>query len=197
MTLSAREHSGNWIRLEPDTETLLVRQTMNDGPTELPVPLRGRPGLTWPAWSSPGDATEQPVPLTLERIDAAVPPPLDPGRVVTGLERAIRQVVGSATVFADLSDRMAQTPNVIHDTDQKIWGETFGDPDIRPMDGYWKLGSEEALLVEFTPPECRYWSFLLCYWAESLEYRHRPVWTNQQRARRRSDGSVKIVVARG
>lgn len=197
IVLSAREHPGNWMKLEPDTTTLLVRQTMNNGPTELPVPLRGRPGLTWPTWSSPDDGTEQPIPLTLERIDrSAPPPPLDSGRVVKGLERALLQVTGSATAFADLSDQMARTPNVLHDTDAKLWGETFGDPDIRPMGGYWKLGPEEALVIEFTPPECRYWSFLLCnYWAESLEYRYRPVWTNKDRARYRRDGSVKIVVA--
>jgi len=196
LILSAREHPGQWIRLEHDTTTLIIRQTMNNGPTEFPVPLRGRPGVTWPAWSSSDRETEALIPFTLERVDFTPPPPLEPARVVKGLERAMRNLMGTATVFSDISDQLAQAPNRLHPTDEKAWAETFGDPEIRPIGGYWKLGPEEALVVEFTPPECRYWSFLLCnYWAESLEYRYRPVWTNKHRARYRPDGSVKIAIA--
>lgn len=196
LMLSTREHSGNWIRLEPDTTTLVIRQTMNNGPTEFPVPLRGRPGVTWPTWSSPDAATETPIPFTLERLNFAPPPPLTSLRLVKGLQRAVRNLVGTATAFAQLSDRMLQTPNTILPTDEKMWAESFGDPEIRPLGAYWKLAPDEAWVIEFTPPECRYWSFLLCnYWAESLEYRFRPVWTNKHRARYRPDGSVTLVVS--
>ena len=173
LILSARAHPGNWIRLEPDTTTLLIRQTMNDRATEVPAALR------------------------LERLDRSGPPaPLEPSRVVKGLARAARQVIGSATVFADLSDRWAQQPNILHPSDARMAEESFGDPDLYYMGGYWKLAPDEALVIEFSPPKCHYWSFLLCnYWTESLEYRYRPVWTNKQRARYRADGSVKIVVA--
>ena len=52
-------------------------------------------------------------------------------------------------------------------------------------------------MIDFTPPVCRYWGFVLCnYWTESLEYRYRPVATNKHRARTRADGSVRIAIAR-
>ena len=173
LMLSPREHPGNWIRLDPDTTTLIVRQTMNDPETEVPAAL------------------------TLERIGAgAPPPPLSSARVVKGLERTARQVLGSAQMFADLADQWARRPNVLHPTDQRMADQSFGDPDLTYMGGYWRLADGEALLFEFTPPKCHYWGFLLCnYWTESLEYRYRNVSTNKHRARRRADGSVQIVVA--
>jgi hypothetical protein len=173
VVLSAREHPGNWIKLDPDTTTLLIRQTMNDVEHEVTADL------------------------VLERLGAAgPPPPLGASRVVKGLERAAGQVVESATMFADLADRWAKSPNVLHPMDTKLARETFGDPDLYYAGGYWKLAADEALVIAFTPPACRYWGFLLCnYWAESLEYRYRPVCTNKHRATYRPDGSVEIVVA--
>jgi hypothetical protein len=166
-------HRGRWVELPPDTTTLLVRQTMNDVAKERPV---------WPA---------------LERLDAAgPPPPLSPLQVVQGLERAARQVLGSAEMFCLLSDRWKQQPNVLHPMDARMARESFGDPDFYYSGGYWRLGADEALVIELTPPACRYWGFLLCnYWTESLDYRYRPVGTNGHRAVRRPDGSVKIAVA--
>ncbi len=173
LVLSPREHPGNWIRLTPDTTTLLVRQTMNDVEREVTSDL------------------------VLERIgEPGPPPPLRSSRVVKGLERAARQVSASASLFADLADRWAERPNLLHPSDVKMAEQSFGDPDLYYMGGYWKLAPDEALVIEFTPPECRYWGFLLCnYWTESLEYRYRPVSTNKHRATLREDGSVKIVVA--
>jgi hypothetical protein len=171
--LSAREHPGNWIELAPDTTTMLVRQTMNDRATEVP----GK--------------------LTLARLDpAGPPPPLDPARMAKGLQRAAMQILGSVQMFADLSDRWAAAPNVIHPRDDKMAEESFGDPDLYYAGGYWRIAPDEAMVVDLVPPRCRYWSFLLCnYWTESLDYRYRPIWTNGHRATHRPDGSVRIVVA--
>jgi hypothetical protein len=106
------------------------------------------------------------------------------------------QIIGSAETFADLSDRWAAQPNVLHPRDDRMAAESFGDPDLYYAGGYWRLGPDEALVIDVTPPPCRYWSFLLCnYWTESLEYRYRPIWTNKHRATYRSDGSVRMVVA--
>ncbi len=171
--LSAREHPGNWIRLEPDTTTLMVRQTMNDRSRETPGALR-----------------------LLRLGGPSTPPPATPERIVKGLQRAARQIRASITMFADLADRWAAHPNVLHPSDTRMAEQSFGDPDLYYMGGYWRVAPDEALVIEFVPPACRYWSFLLCnYWTESLEYRYRPVWTNKHLARYRSDGSVRVVVA--
>lgn len=173
LRLSPEPQPGNWVELPDDATTLLVRQTMNDVEGERPV---------WP---------------TLERTDRdEPPPPLSPLQVVKGLGRAARQIQGSAKMFCLLADRWAATPNVLHPMDAKLAKESFGDPDFYYSGGYWKLAPDEALVIELQPPKCRYWGFLVCnYWAESLDYRYRPVGTNAHRAVKRADGSVKIVLA--
>jgi hypothetical protein len=173
VVLSAKPQSGAWIRLEPGTTTVIVRQTRNDVDGEVLADL------------------------TLERIDAPpFPPPLTSLQVAKGLERAARQILGTISVFADLSDRWRERPNYLHPSDVKMAEQSFGDPDIYYMGGYWKLADDEALVIDFTPPRCTYWGFLLCnYWTESLEYRYRRVSTNKHRARYRKDGSVRIVIA--
>jgi len=173
VVLSAEPQPGNWMRLEPGTTTMIVRQTRNDVEREVLADLR------------------------LERIDAPpLPPPLSSAQVVKGLDRAAKQILGTIQVFADLADRWRERPNYLHPSDVKMAEQSFGDPDIYYMGGYWRLADDEALVIDFTPPRCVYWGFLLCnYWTESLEYRYRRVSTNKHRARYRSDGSVRIVIA--
>lgn len=163
----------NWVELAGDTTTLLLRQTMND------------------------PASETPAVLQLECLDRQGPPaPLTSERLVKGLARAALQVKASVLMFADLADRWRENPNRLYPSDTRMAEESFGDPDLYYMGGYWRVAADEALEIEFTPPDCRYWSFLLCnYWTESLEYRYRPVWTNKHKAHYRSDGSVRIIVS--
>ena len=71
-----------------------------------------------------------------------------------------------------------------------------GDPNIRIWLGTWRLGPDEALVIEMTPPDCHYWNFQLAnVWAESLDYRFQRVHINSGAAETRSDGSVQLVVA--
>jgi hypothetical protein len=171
--LSPREHPGNWVALPPDTTTLLVRQTVDD------------PAVERPAWP------------TLERLaTSGPPPPLRPSQVVKGLERASRQVVGSLRMFSALADGWRARPNALHPMDARMAAESFGDPDFYYAGGYWKLEPDEALVIEFAVPRCRYWGFLLCNaWTESLDYRYRPVSANRSRAVLREDGTVCLAVA--
>ena len=71
-----------------------------------------------------------------------------------------------------------------------------GDPHIRYFHGYFELGAEQALSIEFVPPRCDYWNFQLNnHWMESLDFRHHRVDLNHHGAVREPDGSVRLVVA--
>ena len=72
----------------------------------------------------------------------------------------------------------------------------YADPHICYYHGYWKLGPEEALVIDVTPPECDYWNFQLNnHWMESLDYRYHRIAINKSEAICQEDGSVRIIVS--
>ena len=75
---SQQEQPGNWLRMAPDTSQILVRQTFLDR------------------------ATERPVEVEIECLDATGPPsPLDPARVPGSLLGSAVYAIGCAQWFAD------------------------------------------------------------------------------------------------
>jgi hypothetical protein len=172
IALSAKERPGNWIRLSEDANTLQVRQLFLD---------RRR---------------EEPARLVLECTDReGPPPPLTRERVAHGLIRAAAQIRGTLPLFIDLAKRWREKPNVLHPRDDAMAESTFGNPDYYYCGGYWKIAADEALVFEWTPPECHYWALLVCnFWAESLDFRYRPVSVHKAQARTRPDGSVRLVL---
>lgn len=173
MVLSCREQPGNWLRMEPDTSMLIVRQNLSD---------RG---------------TERLADIHIERIGAGeAPAPLSPERLVAGLRGAAAFVGGTAALFADWAEGFAKRPNELHALDPNLTTGAHGDPNIFYYMGYWQLGPDEALVVEAEPPDCEYWNFQVNnYWMESLDYRYHRIYVNKHTARCEADGSVRIVVA--
>jgi hypothetical protein len=173
--LSCKNHPGNWLPMEPDTSTLIVRQTFLDTQKETIADLK------------------------LERVGAesAPPPdPLTPAEIDEALTAAGRLVVGCAALFTNWAEDFARRPNELPPFDPGVSLAAHGDPNIFYYHGYWALAPDEALVVEADPPECDYWNFQVNnYWMESLDYRYHRISINKQEARYRPDGSVRIVVA--
>jgi Protein of unknown function (DUF1214) len=171
--LSCREHPGNWLRMEPDSSMLIVRQNFLD------------------------TAHERLAEVHIERLGAAEPPaPLTPEHLGAGLANAARFVVGTAALFADWAEGFMQQPNEMLPLDPARTGGAHGDPNIFYYMGYWKLGPDEALIIEADPPQCEYWNFQLNnYWMESLDYRYHHIHYNKHTATYRPDGSFQLVIA--
>lgn len=165
--------SGNWLPMEPDTSSLIVRQTFQDRAHERIADLR------------------------IERIGADGPPaPLTPEKLDAGLAAAAAYVAGTANLFCDWAEAFKQRPNELPPFDPAKASAAHGDPHIRYYHGYFELAADEALLVEFTPPRCDYWNFQLNnHWMESLDYRHHRIDVNHHGAVKEPDGSVRLVVA--
>jgi len=172
---SQKEHPGNWLRMNPDTRQILIRQTFLDR------------------------AHEAPVEVEIECLDQDEPlPPLDPARVPGLLMGSAMYAMGCAQWFADwVVDFKNHAPvNAFHLPDAENHRLVGGDPNVRIWLGQWRLGPREALVVEVTPPECHYWNFQLAnIWAESLETRFRRTHVNSGSAKLEEDGSVRLVVA--
>lgn len=174
--VSAEDHSGNWLRLAPDTSQVLLRQTFLHRESESPVEV------------------------TIECLDAVgeVPEPLDPARVPDILGGSAMYALGCAAWFADwVAGMRDKAPyNAFHLPDVENHRLLGGDPNVRIWLGLWELAEDEALVIEVTPPKCDYWNFQLGnIWAESLDYEFRRVHINSGQAKLDVDGGLQMVVA--
>lgn len=171
--LSQEPHEGNWLQLEPDTTSLAVRQTFLH------------------------KYKDQPAELHIERVGGAgeVPPPLTPEHLAYSLAASPAYVRAITSIGATWSERQAGHPNVFYDA-QEDDTKLFTDPQIKWRMAYVTIATDEALVVEFTPPECDYWMLVMHnHWMETLDYRYHPVTLNSRSAVRNADGSVRVVVA--
>ncbi|MFQ5512482.1 MAG: DUF1214 domain-containing protein [Candidatus Krumholzibacteriia bacterium] len=173
ITVSADKRPGNWLPMEPDSRLLIVRQTRQDHQNEVPAQLR------------------------IERTDGPHRPRhLDPVRVDRALQGAAGFVSGCARMFHEWAQGFREHTNELPRFDPERALAAGGDPNIAYYHGYWELATDEALVIEATPPECDYWNFQLAnHWLESLEYRYFQVHVNPHTAKLRADGSVRVVVA--
>jgi hypothetical protein len=174
IVLSQSPHSGNWLKLEADSNALIVRQTFLD---------RRR---------------EQPARLTILRLNASSrPAPLSAARLQQGLRNAARFVEGTARLFAGWAQSYQPHANQLPPADQALCQSVGGDPNIFYYHSYWKLAAGEALLIRIPKiPECRFWNLQVSnYWMESLDYRHHHISVNKHSARLDADGGVTIVVS--
>lgn len=172
--VSSEPKPGNWLPMRPETQALLIRQTYQDRSNErialLEIECLDRPG---------------------------VPRPIDP----TAFERALRTVPlfvrGSVELFADWMARFQGVANRLPLSDQQECQRVGGDPNILYYNGYWELAEDELLEVVVPRiPECEGWNFQLCnYWMESLDFRYQTIHVNPFTAKKRADGSVRILVA--
>ena len=162
VVLSAREHAGaaNWIRLDPDTTSMMLRQIFWDRARETPAALR------------------------IERIDANRPCPAARPRVHdAAFSRVLGMIRGTNQIMFDFADRFRLRPNELLPGDIAANERLQGIPPQQIAAGWWELGPEQAAVIDFTPPKCRYWSFTLSnYWGQSFEYATRP--HARERARR-------------
>lgn len=173
IVLSQKEQRRNWLRMEPDSSMLIVRQNRLDRANEVLADL------------------------TIERIGAEGPPaPLDAATLAGGLDAAARYVVGTASLFADWAEGFSEHPNELRPMDPAITGGAHGDPNIVYYMGYWEIAPGEALVIEATPPACDYWNFQLNnHWMESLDYRYHSIDYNKHTTRYEPDGSFRLIVS--
>ena len=172
--LSATPKPGNWLPMDVDSQSLLIRQTFLDRGTEVPAEF------------------------LIERLDnGAAPLPLTAEKLDTGLRTASTFVENTARMFADWSASWLDQPNQLPPADQQLCHSVGGDPNIFYYHGFFDLADDEALVVEVARiPDCRSWNLQVDnYWMESLDYRYLQIHVNKHTAQYAADGSVQIVIA--
>jgi hypothetical protein len=174
LMISQNEHPGNWLRSEPETRSLAIRQTFLD------------------------KRHQQHAEMHIQRLDSdgAPPAPLTPEELYRSLIYAGFYVKGVADIGARWARRQSEWPNVFTDEAQLPETANFKDPQITWHQAYFDIADEEALVVEFTPPQCDYWMIALHnHWMETLDYVRHQCTLNCHSAKLGSDGRVRFVVA--
>ncbi len=173
ISCSQEPHDGNWLQLEPDTTSLAIRQTfLHKG-------------------------VERPAELHIERVggDGETPPVLSADHLGYSLAAAPAYIRAITSIGASWAERNATHPNEFYDAQEEDT-KLFKDPQIAWHMAYVTIADDEALVVDFTPPECDYWMLVMHnHWMETLDYRYHPVVLNSATTERNADGTVRCVIA--
>ncbi|MCB9595502.1 MAG: DUF1214 domain-containing protein [Sandaracinaceae bacterium] len=173
LSVDEPEGAANWLPMKPESGTLIVRQTRLDPAAETLADIHIEPV------GGVGETT----PVTAKTIDE-------------GLTQSGNLVYFAAAMFASWANGFEAHANELPEFDRDRAKMAGGDPNIVYYHSYWKLGPDEALVIDATPPPCDHWNFQLNnHWMESLDYRYFRIHVNSKTAAYRDDGSVRIVVA--
>ena len=167
--LSATERPGVSLPLDPGAHWLYVRQYFYDWDTEVPADL------------------------VIERVGAEYPPPLPSA---AALARRFDQLIEwIPTWYRFLEARMEGY--FAAPADRCVFSTSTGGMDgMFYGKGHFRCEPDEAVIVEFRPPECRYWSFQIMntFW-ESQEFDVRQTSLNGHQARLDPDGVFRGVIS--
>jgi len=171
--LSGEPHDGNWLPLDANATMLVVRHFFYDWEHEAPVNMSIEPLSN----SSAGE------------VPTAVEPQAVIARQVIALGDFVKENLNFFLGFSN-----PEAPNsFLPPFDGSAMGAAAEN---RPVIGSWKLGPDEALIIEVMPPEGLYWSYSLGnIWWETIDYGNRQSSLNGHQAAEDDDGKVRVVVA--
>jgi len=171
--ISCDQQQGNWLKMEPESSLLMVRQTFLDRESEVIADLK------------------------IEMIGGKnAPEPITSAMVDEGLNSASMFVAAAPMLFSKWAKGFKKHTNQLPRFDQSVSNAAGGDDNIAYYHSHWKLSVDEALVIETEIPECEHWNFQLNnYWMESLDYRYFNIHTNKHKAHLEPDGSVRIIVS--
>jgi hypothetical protein len=174
VVLSADEHKGNWMRVDGDHPTLVVRHFFYD-------------------WDS-----EKPSSLQIERIgdeveptDRSVAPDVAVSRQISALGEFVHDNLKFFLDFNAGPPTNAFMPPI----DRSDIGAAAEN---RPVIGRYELEPDEALILEVEPPKGVYWSYSLGnQWWETIHYGRHQSSLNAHQAHVDPDGIVRVVISSG
>jgi hypothetical protein len=172
LVLSAAEQPGHWVQIPQDASAIIVRQYVGD---------RGAEELA----TFEIDALEVPGPPSL-------PTDEELGAALTGMAWTIMKL---ATLHKTIKPELLTMPNELVTAEAAALGSADTTPDNLYMIGTFRLQPKQALVVDFVPPQSRYWSCTLeNIWHECLEPRRRRSSLTNVHADEK-DGRVRLVIS--
>lgn len=179
LTLSPDPQPGNWLRTNPKSFRVTVRQFFGDWEREGPMDVR------------------------IERVgelELEPPAPLAPEQVTRGLRGAGQWLADSASQWAEyLHARYGDLPLNEFTAPQEAAKSQRLDaqPGGTSIRCKWLVKPDEALIIEFTPSPAGWWNCEMNNaWLETMDYRyHHCGGINVKQRVLEEDGSVRIVIS--
>ncbi|MDB6063267.1 MAG: hypothetical protein JWM78_3370 [Verrucomicrobiaceae bacterium] len=168
------KRDSNWVALNPDSNSLLVRQTFIDR------------------------SKEKEVTFAIKLVaDGARNAPLNMQQSLARSEQAQTFFANTGSTFVKLTQTINSEMNRLILVDQQLMLSMGGDPNYAYFWGGYDLQPGEALLIHFPDvPHTETWGLCLYnYWLESLDYTKARINLNKNLAVHNPDGSLTIVVS--
>lgn len=169
----AELRDGLWVEVPEDASAIVVREYIADR------------------------ATEELCQLTIEPLDPVGAPPLpDDAGLAQQLTALGWTIAKLATLHRTIKPELLGQPNQLLTAEAADLGAADTTPDNLYMIGTFRLDDGEALIVDFNPPDTRYWSVTLeNIWHECIDHRRRRSSLTNAHAVPESDGTVRVVVS--
>jgi hypothetical protein len=171
LVISAKEHPGNWLKLEDDAVALITRDYLDD-------PVKGRQ-CSW----------------EIETEEAAPPPRSSDADTARRLCCAANFLRDLFNIFPLAYDE-TKLNQVEEPFSQPLVSYGWVAADAAYAMGAYDLAEDEALLLEGRSPRCAFWN--VCLWnpyLQTYDYRYEQVTLNGGQTTYEADGSWRLVIS--
>ncbi len=161
-----------WVPIPDDSSAILVRQYVADR------------------------SSEELATFTIEPVDPVADPVLPDDESLTEQLSAMGWTIAKLmTLHRTVMPELLERPNRLATAEAAALGGENTTPDNLYMLGTFRLDPDEALLLEFVPPDGRYWSVTVeNIWHECIDPRRRHSSLTNAGAVRDEDGSVRVAI---
>ena len=161
-----------WVQIPDDATSIVVREYIADAATEHSAELHIEP------------LTDPPPPRAITDDEAA--------EQFTAMAWTIMKLT---TLHRTVKPELMEQPNTLVTSAAADLGAADTTPDNLYMLGTFRLAADESLVLEFEPPETRYWNITLeNIWHECLEPRRRHSSVTNKGVTPDDDGVVHIAI---
>jgi uncharacterized protein DUF1214 len=161
-----------WVQIPEDATSIVVREYIADAGTEQPATLRIDP------------QTDPQAPRAISDDEAA--------EQFTAMAWTIMKLT---TLHRSIKPELMEQPNTLVTSEAADLGSADTTPDNLYMLGTYRLAVDESLVLEFEPPDTRYWNITLeNIWHECLEPRRRHSSVTNKGVAPDTDGVVRIAI---
>jgi hypothetical protein len=160
-----------WVEIPSDASSIVVREYIGD----------------------PG--SEEPATMAIECVDAEPLQPITDAVAAEQFTAMAWTIIKLATLHRTVKPELMTRPNELLTAAAAELGSADTTPDNLYMIGTFALQPDESLVLEFRPPDTRYWNVTLeSIWHECLEPRYRHSSVTNKGIRPDADGVARIAI---